>query len=58
MEGGYGGQTHFNGEQEFYIEEEVDDDNHEEQDIVLLSDDAIPRELGVKKGNKLFNAIP
>jgi hypothetical protein len=34
------------------------DDDHGDQDIVVLSNDPIPRELGVKKGNKLFNAIP
>jgi hypothetical protein len=26
--------------------------------VILLSDEQIPRELGIKKGNKLFNAIP
>lgn len=38
------------------------DDELEEEDVVILSNDAIPQEIGIKvgtkKGNKLFNSIP
>lgn len=51
-----GGPNHYDGGQEFYIEE--DEDHDEDEDVILLSNDPIPKEIGVKKGNKLFNAIP
>ena len=40
--------------QEFYIEE--DDDHPEDEDVIILSNEVVPREIGVKKG--IFNQIP
>lgn len=46
-------------ELEFPIEEGFDEEEDvEDEDVVLLTNEAIPREIGVKKGRRLFNDIP
>lgn len=47
--------TGFDDGKEYYIEE---DEPEDDEDVIILSNEAIPREIGVKKGNKLFNTIP
>jgi len=37
---------------------ELEDEYPEDEDVIILSDEIIPREIGIKKGSKLFNEIP
>lgn len=44
------------GDNEYYVE--LDDEHPEEEDVIILSDEPIPREIGIRKGATLFNEIP
>lgn len=46
------------GEKEYYIELDDEEDDQHDEDIIILSNEAVPKEIGFKKGNKLFNTIP